>query len=319
MHAKTTISTRAGGQTGIAPLVISASRATDLPAFHADWFMDRLRRGYCVWVNPFNRKQKLLVSFEKCRLIVFWSKDPAPIIPHLDEIAARGISFYFQFTLNDYVGEGLEPHVPSLPQRIETFRRLSEKIGRDRVLWRFDPVLTADAPPQEEILRRIDALGRQLSAHTTKLVFSFADIKAYARVAANLARACPSAREAAPEERLRFARQLAALNENWQHRLALATCAEPDDFRPLGIEKNRCIDGELISKLCRGDEEVLREYGARPEQPSPAGGKTVRRKDKGQRAACGCAPSKDIGFYSSCRHYCAYCYAGHAPQSMIPA
>ncbi|MDR2744755.1 MAG: DUF1848 domain-containing protein [Desulfovibrio sp.] len=311
MHAKVTIFTSTGEQTGIAPLVISASRATDLPAFHADWFMDGLRRGYCIWTNPFNRKQKLLVSFEKCRLIVFWSKNPAPVIPYLDEIAARGISFYFQFTLNDYVREGLEPHVPSLPRRIETFRSLSEKIGRERVLWRFDPVLTAGALPPDEVLRRIDALGRQLSAHTTKLVFSFADIAAYTRVAANLARLCPSAREAAPEERLRFARQLAALNKTWPHRLVLATCAEPDDIARLGIEKNRCIDGDLISKLCREDKEILREYGAGPERASRPGG-NGGRKDKGQRAACGCALSKDIGFYNSCRHFCAYCYAGHA-------
>ncbi|MDR2055564.1 MAG: DUF1848 domain-containing protein [Desulfovibrio sp.] len=309
MHAKVTILTRAGGQAGIAPLVISASRATDLPAFHADWFMDRLRRGYCVWVNPFNRKQKIPVSFEKCRLIVFWSKNPAPIIPHLDEIAARGISFYFQFSLNDYVREGLEPHVPSLTRRIETFRRLSEKIGRERVIWRFDPVLTAGTLPPDELLRRIDALGRRLGAHTTKLVFSFVDIAAYARAAANLARVCPSAREAAPEERLRFARQLAVLNKNWQFPLALATCAGRDDFTRLGIEKNRCIDGELISKLCREDKEILREYDAGP--ASRPGGKDGR-KDKGQRAACGCALSKDIGFYNSCRHFCAYCYAGHA-------
>ena len=307
MHAQVTIPGRTDGQTGIAPLVISASRATDLPAFHAGWFMDRLRRGYCVWTNPFNRRQKIPVSFEKCRLIVFWSKNPAPIIPYLDEIAARGFNFYFQFTLNDYVREGLEPHVPPLPRRIETFLRLSDKIGRERTIWRFDPVLTAGALPPEELLRRIDALGRRLGAHTTKLVFSFADIAAYARVAANLARVCPSAGEAAPEERLRFARQLAALNESWPRRLVLATCAEPDDFSRFGIEKNRCIDGELISELCREDEEIRREYGA-----GRAGGKGGGRKDKGQRAACGCALSKDIGFYNSCRHYCAYCYAGHA-------
>ncbi|MDR3358435.1 MAG: DUF1848 domain-containing protein [Desulfovibrio sp.] len=317
MHAKVTIPARTGGRTGIAPLVISASRATDLPAFHADWFMDRLRRGACVWVNPFNRKQKILVSFEKCRVIVFWSKNPAPILPHLDEIADRGISFYFQFTLNDYAGEGLEPRVPPLSRRIETFLRLSEHIGRERVIWRFDPVLTADALPPDEVLRRIDALARRLCAHTTKLVFSFVDIAAYARVAANLARVCPSAREAAPEERLRFARQLAALNKTWPRRLALATCAEADDFARLGIIKNRCVDGELIGALCRGDKEILWEYGAGPGQASPAGRKGGR-KDKGQRAACGCALSKDIGFYNSCRHYCAYCYAGR-PQGGITA
>ena len=97
----------------LAPVIVSASRSTDIPAFYARWFFNRLKRGYCVWYNPFNQKPSY-VSFAKCKVIVFWTKNPAPIIPFLPELDRRGIHYYFQVTLNDYVREGLEPNVPSI-------------------------------------------------------------------------------------------------------------------------------------------------------------------------------------------------------------
>ena len=138
---ETTVSTPEGLKAAIAPLVISASRATDIPAFHAKWFMNRLRAGYCLWQNPFNARQRQYISFEKCAVIVFWSKYPAPLLPYLAEVEDRGVSFYFQYTLNDYEAEGLEPHVPSLARRIAAFREIASRFGRHRVVWRHDPIL----------------------------------------------------------------------------------------------------------------------------------------------------------------------------------
>ena len=112
----------------IAPVIISASRSTDIPAFYAKWFFNRLAKGYCAWYNPFNQ-QKMYISFERCRVIVFWTKDPAPIIPYLPELDKMSIHYYFQVTLNDYVKEGFEPNVPSVEERVETFKQLSSLIG----------------------------------------------------------------------------------------------------------------------------------------------------------------------------------------------
>src|SRR5574344_905387 len=89
----------------LAPVIISASRSTDIPAFYAKWFLNRLAKGYCVWHNPFNKKPSY-VSFQNTKVIVFWTKDPAPIIPYLDELDKRGLGYYFQVTLNDYEKEG---------------------------------------------------------------------------------------------------------------------------------------------------------------------------------------------------------------------
>ncbi len=124
-----------------APMIVSASRATDIPAFYADWFFHRLEKGYVRWRNPFSG-QDSYVSFANTRFIVFWSKNPEPLLPYLPILKTRGIGCYIQYTLNYYEAEGLEPNVPPLPQRIDTFRRLVDVLGIGAVVWRFDPRLS---------------------------------------------------------------------------------------------------------------------------------------------------------------------------------
>ena len=180
------ITTDSGEQVeALAPIIISASRSTDIPAFYAKWFFNRLAKGYCVWCNPFNRR-KMYVSFERCKAIVFWTKNPKPILPYLHELDRRGIRYYFQFTLNDYVSEGFEPNVPSVTQRVETFRELSEMIGKERVIWRFDPLIMTPSITPRVLLSRIWKIGNLLKGYTDKLVFSFVDVKAYRKVQNNL-------------------------------------------------------------------------------------------------------------------------------------
>ena len=138
----------------VAPIIISASRSTDIPAFYAKWFLNRLEKGYCVWYNPFNR-QKMYISFKRCKVVVFWTKNPKPIIPYLSELDKRGIHYYFQITLNDYEREGFEPNVPPLKERIETFKQLSKLIGKEKVIWRFDPLILTSELTSRKLLNRI--------------------------------------------------------------------------------------------------------------------------------------------------------------------
>ncbi len=316
MHPKTIITTPIGDIQGLAPLVISASRATDIPAFHSAWFLNRLRAGYCVWVNPFNRKQRQYISFDKCKVIVFWSKNPAPLLPHLDEISDRGIKFYFQFTVNNYKNEGIEPNVPPLERRIETFVQLSEKIGSEKIIWRYDPIFLTPGLVADEILERIAKLGNQLAPFTKKLVFSFIDIDGYKKVSSNLSRTHIDAREPSTNEQAYFAKELQKINLGWPSRLELATCAEGQDFSIYNVQHNKCIDDQLICKICKNDPEIQQAYGKQPQQmqllPTAILQNYSELKDKGQRDVCGCAPSKDIGAYNTCMHLCTYCYANHS-------
>lgn len=168
-----------------APVIISASRSTDIPAFYADWFFHRLEKGYCAWTNPFNGVQSY-VSFQNMRFVVFWSKNPRPLLPLLHKLDERGIGYYIQYTLNDYVKEGLERGVPPLDERIDTFKRLVDQIGFGRVIWRFDPLMLTDRITTDDLLKKIENIGNQLKGYTERMVFSFADISSYKKVKANL-------------------------------------------------------------------------------------------------------------------------------------
>ena len=309
-----------------APVVISASRSTDIPAFYADWFFDRLEKGYCVWYNPFNQKP-VYVSFRRCKAIVFWTKNPKPILPYLHKLDEMGIHYYFQVTLNDYVKEGFEPNVPSVEERVETFRELSRMVGKQRVIWRFDPLIVTEQLTPAMLLERIWNVGDLLKGTCEKLVFSFVDVNAYRKVQRNMVKetSCFSTETVASAEmtntqRLEIVKGLVKIREAWKSEgweVTMATCGEEVDYSDYGIEHNRCIDGELMKRAFADDEDFVYylNTGHLPErdlfgQLSLRKEKTATAmKDKGQRLACGCMVSKDIGMYNTCRHFCVYCYA----------
>lgn len=279
----------------LAPMIVSASRATDIPAFFSPWFFDRLDKGDCIWKNPYNGKDSY-VSFANTRFMVFWSKNPAPIIPYLPRLKERGIGFYIQYTLNDYECEGLEVNVPKLDARIDTFKKIVDGYGLGRVVWRFDPMILTDKIGIDELLGKIQRIASELNGYTEKLVFSFADIAGYKKVGVNLRNAGIYYREWTESEMREFATGLQDMNLNMQ----LATCAEKIDLSLYGIEHNHCIDPDLISRLAPDDPALhMWLFGA--------------TKDKGQRQACGCILSKDIGQYNTCSHGCLYCYATNTP------
>lgn len=311
----------------IEPIIVSASRSTDIPAFYAKWFINRLCKGYCVWYNPFNQKP-MYVSFAKTKVVVFWTKNPAPIIPYLPELDRRGIHYYFQVTLNDYENENLEPNVPTLEKRIDTFKRLSDLIGKEQVIWRFDPlIVTKDLTPQI-LLGRIEKIGDALQGYTEKLVFSFVDVKSYRKVKNNLVKDTNlftkddvEAAEMNDLQIVEIVEGLVKLRKKWNQGgwyVTLATCAESIDLSKYGIEHNRCIDGELMKRIFAADDELVyylntgemldkNDLFTSILPVAPLSPKAL--KDKGQRKECGCIKSKDIGMYNTCRHFCAYCYA----------
>ena len=305
-----------------APVIVSASRSTDIPAFYADWFFGRLAAGWSAWKNPFNGKY-MNISYAKTRFIVFWSKNPRPLLRHLDALCERGIGCYVQYSLNDYADEGLEPNVPALEERIETFLMLEERLGTGGVIWRNDPLILTDRIGQDELLRKCERIGNSLKGHAEKLVFSFADITP--KAAANLKRAGVAWRDWSAEGMREYAGLLARMNGAWG--FELATCAEAIDLERYGILHNHCVDERLIIRRGWRDRQLMEHLGAEVRSdgntlcPVPRPGDAIDlgggqyalcrkdNRDKGQRTRCGCIKSKDIGEYSTCRHFCAYCYA----------
>ena len=317
----------------IAPIIVSASRSTDIPAFYADWFFDRLKAGYSAWTNPFNGV-KSYVSYANTRFIVFWSKNPEPLLPYLDSLKKRGINCYIQYTLNDYDEERLEKGVPSVAKRIETFKALVSILGMGHVIWRFDPLILTDTIDMDFLLKKVEGIANQLVGYTDKLVFSFADILAYRKVKANLEASHINYREWTVPEMEEFAARLSIMNSQWG--LTIATCGEKIDLDRYHIAHNRCVDDDLMIRIAWNDPVLMkflgveihkRESGLFGAESIPLDAialdeehyaiKKKNNKDKGQRQFCGCIISKDIGEYNTCPHLCEYCYANSSKETAI--
>lgn len=308
------------------PVIVSASRSTDIPAFYTDWFFHRLKVGYSAWTNPFNGV-KGYVSYKNTRFIVFWSKNPAPLLAHLDELKEKGIGNYVQYTLNDYAKEGLEKGVKPLEYRIDTFKRLVDKLGVGSVIWRFDPLVLTDTIDIDTLLKRIENIGSQLKGYTEKLVFSYADIALYRKVQSNLKKNGIVSRDWTEDEMHEFAKKLSELNRSWGY--TLATCGEKIDLSCYGIQHNHCVDDALMIRLAYQDKTLMDFLKVKMHpmpspsifgdiEPLPPGAIILPNntyatrgdnRDKGQREFCGCMKSKDIGEYNTCVHLCEYCYA----------
>ena len=272
-------------------MIISASRRTDIPAFYAEWFMRRIKEGYCLVPNPFNRRQvsRVPLSPKDVDAIVFWTRNPTPLMSYLHELDSMGYGYYFQFTLTGYP-RFLEPNLPDLARLLESFHALAQRVGPERVIWRYDPILLSRCTPHAYHEDRFAQLAGALSGATTRVVISFFD--AYRKAMQRLGRLVEGSLDVwlvdDIDERmgilLRAIAQSAARNG-----FEITSCAEPWDMTPYGIKPGACIDAAYI-------ERVL--------------GVHVRAdKDPYQRPACGCARSKDIGIYDTCRHGCQYCYA----------
>ena len=317
------------------PILVSASRSTDIPAFYADWFFYRLdKAGYSAWTNPFNGV-KSYVSYKDTRFIVFWSKNPKPLLRYLPILKQRGIGCYIQYSLNDYEEEKLEKNVPPLKQRIETFKQLVGALGKGHVIWRFDPLVLTDNIDIDKLLDKVENIANQLLGYTEKLVFSFADILSYRKVQANLQKANINYVDWQENQMREFARRLSVLNQKWRYELA--TCGEKIDLTEFGVRKNHCVDDELIIKLAYDDKKLMEylkvKFYPMPQkdlfggsEPLPDGAVILPNetyalhgdnKDKGQRAFCGCIKSKDIGEYNTCVHGCEYCYANASKQTAL--
>lgn len=272
-----------------APLVISVSRRTDIPAFYADWFMTRLQLGFCKYLNPFNQKP-VRVDLTKVKFIVFWTKNPLPMFRHLTTLDKMGIKYYFQYTLNNYDGYIIEPGVRCIDERISHFRSLSKMIGKEKVIFRYDPLILVEDMTISELMSRVYRVADSVSDFTEKMVFSFADL-GYQKVQFNLAKNRINAREFTHEEMHKIGRALGKYGK--QRGIKVASCSEAVDLVPYGVEHNSCVDPELIMRLTDHDEEIAKHLGA----------------SSGQRPLCGCAGSVDIGMYDTCVNGCAYCYA----------
>jgi DNA repair photolyase len=270
-------------------MLVSASRRTDIPAFYSDWFIKRMRAGFLLTRNPYNAHQIKRVSLkpEDVDVLVFWTRNPAKLMPFLPEMDAQGYCYYFQFTITGYP-RSVEKSVPNPHRAIKTFTELSQQIGPDRVVWRYDPILLSNLLPLDEHKRLFSKIAGLLAGKTRRVVISFADL--YKKTEKNLKQVdglVYSDITQQQEQLLELSAYMAKVAA--AHGMAIKSCAEAVDVASAGVLPGKCIDDALIQDV----------FGL-----SLSG-----KKDSGQRKECGCIKSIDIGAYNTCLHGCSYCYA----------
>ncbi len=278
--------------TDVHPLIISASRETDIPAFYSDWLFSRFDIGFSFWKNPYNNKRCQRVFFDKCGGFIFWTKDPIKLLAISDKIDSYHKHWYAQITLNNYEIEGFEPNVPPLSDRISSFIEISRKYGPDKVIWRFDPILVSDTLSVSMVINRIENLFHLISPYTKQLVFSFIDIS-YKNVKINLKKNS-TIRELTDSEKIEVLRYFSTITND----IIVRACS-CYDYSKYGIIPGKCIDNKIFETIAEGDTDFLANL-------------RLLKKDKGQRGRCNCIESKDIGEYSTCMHLCKYCYANRS-------
>ena len=266
-------------------MIISASRRTDIPSYYSEWFFNRIKEKWVYVRNPMNIHQisKINLEPEVVDCIVFWSKNPKPMIDKLQLI--KDYFYYFQFTLNSY-GQDIEVNLPFKDERIETFKKLSDKIGPVRIIWRYDPILLNDKYNMSYHVDNFEKCASILKGYTEKVTFSFIDF--YKRITENIK--LINAYEITTEEKNIIAEKFSKIAK--ENNLLIDTCAEDIDLSKYGIEHARCIDDRLITRII--------------------GYNFTAEKDKTQRLECGCIKSIDIGEYNSCSNGCIYCYANYS-------
>ena len=263
-------------------MIVSVSRRTDIPAFYSEWFFNRLKKGFVYVQNPMNPKQvsNITLTPETVDCFVFWTKNAKPMLKHLDEL--EGYKYYFQFTITGYKSD-VEKGVSIKTEIIKTFKTLSNKIGKERVILRYDPIFLSKEYTIDYHVRAFSKLCSQLDGYTNKCVISFIDL--YKKTERNTKHL--NIINMTMEDINLIADKFSKIAK--EHNIKIETCSESYDLTAYGIGKGKCIDDNVISDVIGYEVNV--------------------KKDDTQRDVCGCVKSIDIGQYNTCRHHCLYCYA----------
>ena len=198
-------------------MILSVSRRTDVPNYYSDWFVNRIKEGFLYVRNPMNAHQisRIDLSPDVVDCIVFWTKNPANMMEKLE--CLKDYVYYFQFTLTGY-GKDIEPNLPNKREElISTFKALSKKIGKEKVIWRYDPIL--------------------ISKRYT--------IDLYAKTQRNTKEL--GIRQMTNDEMISLAVQMVQIASKYN--LVIESCAEQINLHNVGVQHGSCIDKKLIEKI----------------------------------------------------------------------
>ncbi|SFP96518.1 protein of unknown function [Lachnospiraceae bacterium XBB1006] len=269
-------------------MIINTGQRTDIPAFYAQWFANRLKEGFVCVRNPYNpiRVSRYRLDSSVVDVIGFCTKNPAPMFPYMELLKEYGQFWYV--TITSY-GRDIEPNVPDKHSILSDFQKLSKMVGVNAIGWRYDPVFVSERYTEAYHMHAFEQIARALEGYTQRVVISFLDL--YPKVRRNF----PEAQEVQEERRLRLGK--AFIESATRHGMTVKPCAEGDELAVFGADCGGCM---RIS-------DYEKAIGKRLDAP----------KKKGARAECACYLSCDIGAYNTCKHLCRYCYANAEPATVM--
>lgn len=278
-------------------VIVTVSRRTDIPAYFAEWFKSRLELGYCFYPNPYSQKPVYLdLSPSNVKAFVFWTRNPKPLIKHLDYIDDKYQKrHYMHFTING-LPELLEKRNPKIDFAIKSAEFLAKRYGCHYVQWRFDPIVFSTVTKKNYVLDIFNELAEKLEGITERCYFSFVDL--YDKTLRNIKKIeseySIKFEKTTLNEQTDFVKELISIAQ--KRKIELYACAEDQLLETLpGLKKAHCVDADLIDRVCLSKDS--NNYDIAP-----------------SRIGCGCIDSKDIGYYDSCPHGCIYCYANMNPE-----
>ncbi len=268
-------------------MIINTGQRTDIPAFYSEWFCNRLREGFVLVRNPYNLKSvtRYRLTPDVVDIIGFCTKNPAPMLPHIDLLEPFGQ--YWYVTITPY-GKDIEPHVPGKLQTLDNFKRLSDAVGRHRVGWRYDPIFISESWTAERHIKAFDYMAKELSGYTETAVISFIDM--YEKTKRNF----PEVRSVPQEDRLMLGKAMIEIGR--QYGITIRPCAEGNELSQFGADCSGCMTIAMYEHALGQRLKVPRLQPARKE--------------------CACYLGGDIGAYNTCGHLCRYCYANYDTQTV---
>lgn len=270
-------------------MVLNTGNRTDIPAFYSDWFFNRIRAGEVLVRNPYNLNAVTRYRLDPSVVdaLVFGTKNPAPMLPRLAEL--KGFRQFWHVTVTPY-GKDVEPGVPDKHDVLKSVRQLSETVGKDRVVWRYDPVFLSERYSKEYHLRAFETMASELEGATGQVVISFIDL--FQKTKKNF----PEVREVSPSDQDELAKHFVRIAA--AHGMEVLSCLEDRRLAAFGVDVSGCMTQEKL-------EAALGLHFSVP----PGKGQT--------REGCACLLGGDIGMYNTCAHFCKYCYANYDRETVV--
>lgn len=266
-------------------MIINTGLRTDIPAFYAPWFINRIKDGFVYVRNPYNEKQvtKYILNSQLVDLFVFCSKNPRPLIDLLQkDDVLKDYGQYWFVTITPYSTD-VEPFVPEIQNVIETYKILAKRLGKNCVCWRYDPIFLSSKYNVEFHLNAFEHIAKQLEGFADVCVISFIDL--YKKVQRNFSEIS----EVSVNEQDFLCRAFLQIGQKYG--ISIKTCAEDSRFASFGVDVTGCMTKDVFEKALNQKLQIP--------------------KFKQNRKECACLLTADIGAYNTCGHFCRYCYANN--------